>query len=93
MAHTKAKGSSKLGRESESKRLGVKKFAGEVVKVGMILVRQRGSKYFAGKGVGRGGDDTLFAKVVGTVSFLKKKIRRFDGSLKLKTVVNVINKQ
>ena len=90
MAHTKAKGSSKLGRESESKRLGIKKFAGENVKVGMILVRQPGSKYFAGKGVGRGGDDTLFAKIPGQVKFLKKKIRRFDGSLKLKTVVNII---
>ncbi|TSC92996.1 MAG: LSU ribosomal protein L27P [Candidatus Berkelbacteria bacterium Licking1014_7] len=90
MAHTKAKGSTKLGRDSQAKRLGVKKLGGQNVLAGMILVRQRGSKYYAGKNVGRGGDDTLFATAPGVVKYIYKKIRRFDGNLKKKTVVNII---
>jgi large subunit ribosomal protein L27 len=90
MAHTKAKGTSKLGRDSESKRLGVKVFGGQKVKPGMILIRQRGSKYYAGENVGRGKDDTLFAKTQGVVRYLKKKIKRFDNRFKKKTVVNVV---
>ena len=69
MAHKKGVGSSKNGRDSESKRLGVKKYGGEVVKAGMILVRQRGTKIHPGNGVGIGGDDTLFALVDGVVKF------------------------
>ena len=69
MAHKKAGGSSKNGRDSQSKRLGVKKFAGEIVKSGNILIRQRGTPIKPGDGVGRGKDDTLFALVDGVVSF------------------------
>ena len=69
MAHKKAGGSSRNGRDSESKRLGVKRFGGQEVTAGSILVRQRGTKFHAGDFVGRGGDDTLFAKKAGKVKF------------------------
>lgn len=69
MAHKKGQGSSRNGRESESKRLGVKRFAGEVVKAGSILVRQRGTRFYPGQNVGKGSDDTLYAKVAGRVAF------------------------
>jgi large subunit ribosomal protein L27 len=69
MAHKKGQGSSRNGRDSNSKRLGVKAFGGEVVTGGSILVRQRGTKFQPGTNVGRGKDDTLFAKVPGTVRF------------------------
>jgi large subunit ribosomal protein L27 len=73
MAHKKGVGSSKNGRESESKRLGVKIFGGQVAKAGNILVRQRGTKHHAGENVGIGRDHTLFALTDGTVVFRKKK--------------------
>ena len=69
MASKKGVGSSKNGRDSESKRLGVKRADGQVVSAGIILVRQRGTKFHPGTNVGKGGDDTLFAKVEGTVKF------------------------
>jgi large subunit ribosomal protein L27 len=69
MAHKKGKGSTKNGRDSESKRLGVKRFGGEVVRAGNILVRQRGTRFFAGANVGVGKDFTLFSKVDGVVKF------------------------
>ncbi|RPF80123.1 MAG: 50S ribosomal protein L27 [Rhodothermaceae bacterium TMED105] len=69
MAHKKGQGSTKNGRDSESKRLGVKKFGGETVRAGNILVRQRGTKFHPGLNVGIGGDDTLFALEDGTVTF------------------------
>jgi large subunit ribosomal protein L27 len=69
MAHKKAGGSTRNGRDSESKRLGLKKFGGQVVTPGSILVRQRGTEYRAGANVGMGRDHTLFAKVGGTVRF------------------------
>jgi len=69
MAHKKAAGSTKNGRDSQSKRLGVKKFGGEVVLAGNILVRQRGTKFHAGDNVGMGRDHTLFAKADGNVIF------------------------
>ncbi len=69
MAHKKGVGSSRNGRESHSKRLGIKRYGGERVHGGTILVRQRGAKYHPGLNVGRGGDDTLFAKVDGVVEF------------------------
>ena len=75
MAHKKGVGSSKNGRESQSKRLGVKKFGGEVVIAGNILVRQRGTKHHPGLNVGVGKDHTLFALTNGVVAFKKK----FDG--------------
>jgi len=69
MAHKKAGGSTRNGRDSESKRLGVKKFGGELVKPGNILVRQRGTKFHPGKNVGIGNDHTLFALIDGNVKF------------------------
>jgi large subunit ribosomal protein L27 len=72
MAHKKAGGSSRNGRDSESKRLGVKKFGGEKVIPGNIIIRQRGTKWHAGANVGMGKDHTLFAKQEGAVTFAKK---------------------
>jgi large subunit ribosomal protein L27 len=77
MAHKKGGGSSKNGRDSESKRLGVKAFSGQRVSAGSIIVRQRGTRIHPGAGVGRGGDDTLFALVDGVVSFQTSRGRRF----------------
>ncbi|MGE5371468.1 MAG: 50S ribosomal protein L27 [Solirubrobacterales bacterium] len=71
-AHKKGVGSSRNGRDSESKRLGVKRFDGQVVSAGSILVRQRGTKIHPGNNVGIGGDDTLFATVDGSVKFERK---------------------
>ncbi len=82
MAHKKAGGSTGLGRDSQSKRLGVKLFAGQIARTGNILVRQRGTKFHPGKNVSKGKDDTLFAKITGLISFRKLKKRKFDGSLK-----------
>lgn len=76
MAHKKAGGSSKNGRDSESKRLGVKKFGGEAVVPGNIILRQRGTKWHPGDNVGIGRDHTIFAKVEGHVSFRKGKLNR-----------------
>ena len=76
MAHKKAGGSTKNGRESQSKRLGVKKFGGERVLAGNILVRQRGTPFRAGDNVGIGTDHTLFAKVNGRVNFRKKGVEQ-----------------
>ena len=72
MAHKKAGGSSRNGRDSESKRLGVKRYAGQDVLAGNILVRQRGTKFHPGRNVGRGKDDTLFATADGKVEFSRK---------------------
>ena len=72
MAHKKAGGSTRNGRDSESKRLGVKLFGGQAVKAGNILVRQRGTKFHPGNGVGMGKDHTLFAKEEGVVKFQVK---------------------
>ena len=79
MAHKKAGGSSRTGRDSQSKRLGVQRFGGETGSSGSILVRQRGTKFHPGENVGCGKDHTLFAKVNGKVSFTKKgiKLRQF----------------
>lgn len=73
MAHKKGVGSSKNGRESESKRLGVKIYGGQIAKAGNILVRQRGTQHHAGENVGIGKDHTLFALIDGTVQFRKKR--------------------
>jgi large subunit ribosomal protein L27 len=77
MAHKKSGGSAKNGRDSISKRLGLKRHAGQQVKAGSILVRQRGTPFKAGMNVGRGKDDTLFAKVSGQVQFESKAKRKF----------------
>lgn len=76
MAHKKGAASSNNGRDSESKRLGVKRFGGQQVKAGEILIRQRGTKFHPGVNVGRGGDDTLFALKAGAVQFATKRNRR-----------------
>ncbi len=89
MAHKKAGGSTALGRDSQSKRLGLKLFGGQIAKVGNIIVRQRGTKWHAGKNVSQGSDDTLYAMVPGVVKFTSKKVKGFDGSLHLRKFVNV----
>jgi large subunit ribosomal protein L27 len=76
MAHKKGQGSTRNGRDSESKRLGVKKFGGEVVRAGNIIIRQRGTKYHPGQNVGLGKDYTIFATTDGTVSFRKGRNNR-----------------
>jgi large subunit ribosomal protein L27 len=76
MAHKKGAAASRNGRDSESKRLGVKAFGGESVRAGAIIVRQRGTKIHPGAGVRRGGDDTLFAIAPGTVRFHSSRGRR-----------------
>ena len=90
MAHTKAGGSTRLGRDSASQRLGVKKFGGELVKSGNILIRQRGSKWVAGKNTGVGKDDTIFAVCSGHVKFEKKGKMSFKGHKVEKTIINII---
>jgi large subunit ribosomal protein L27 len=76
MAHKKGEGSSKNGRESHSKRLGVKIYGGEIAQPGNIIIRQRGTRYYPGTGVDIGKDHTLFAKVSGTVIFQRKRGNR-----------------
>lgn len=81
MAHKKGQGSTRNGRDSNAQRLGVKRFGGELVSAGSIIVRQRGTKFHPGINVGIGGDDTLFAKATGHVQFNTKNNRK---------VVNII---
>ena len=81
MAHKKAGGSSRNGRDSESKRLGVKRYGGQVVSAGSIIVRQRGTQFHPGENVGLGKDHTLFAKIDGVVKFAIK------GPLRRRTVI------
>ncbi|MBV6476454.1 MAG: 50S ribosomal protein L27 [Rhodocyclales bacterium] len=76
MAHKKAGGSSRNGRDSQSKRLGVKRYGGMLINAGSIIVRQRGTQFHAGDNVGMGRDHTLFAKVTGTVEFTIKGAER-----------------
>ncbi len=81
MAHKKGVGSSRNGRDSQAKRLGVKRYAGQFVRAGNILVRQRGTKFHPGFNVGRGGDDTLYAKIDGIVRFERKDRTRMKVSV------------
>jgi large subunit ribosomal protein L27 len=90
MAHTKAIGSTKLGRDSIAKRLGIKLQDGQKVMVGQIIIRQRGTKYVPGTNVLRADDDTLFAGKNGTVKFSTKMRSHFDGSRRKATVVQVV---
>lgn len=92
MATKKAGGSTQYGRESQSKRLGIKIPGGAIAKIGSIIVRQRGTKYHAGTNTKRGGDDTIFATAAGIVSFLTRKVRKFDGNLRATTYVKVTPK-
>jgi large subunit ribosomal protein L27 len=89
MAHKKAAGSTKNGRDSISKRLGVKMYGGQSVVSGNIIIRQRGSKFHAGKNVQVGKDDTLYSVVDGHVNFTHKKTLAFNGNLVSRTYVNV----
>lgn len=89
MSKTKSAGSTKLGRDSKPKYLGVKKYAGEKVEPGMIIVRQRGTKVLPGKNVGLGKDHTLFALKKGVVSFRSTRKTRFSGTQRAAKVVEV----
>lgn len=89
MAHRKAGGSTQLGRDSISKRLGVKLFGGQKVLTGQIIIRQRGTKFRPGKNVKRAEDDTLFALKDGVVKFSSKKVRIFSGKLATRRFVSI----
>ncbi|HUY69616.1 MAG TPA: 50S ribosomal protein L27 [Candidatus Tyrphobacter sp.] len=90
MAHTKSGGSTKLGRESASKRLGLKRGDGENVAAGQIIVRQRGTRYLVGQNVKIGADDTIYAAKNGKVKYSSRLKTKFDGRKKRATVVNVV---
>lgn len=90
MAHRKAGGSTQLGRDSISKRLGVKIFGSEKANAGNIIIRQKGTKFHPGKNVGRGEDDTLYALTDGIVEFSKKKVIAFTGKIAKRRFVSVI---
>ncbi|PIR74437.1 MAG: 50S ribosomal protein L27 [Candidatus Magasanikbacteria bacterium CG10_big_fil_rev_8_21_14_0_10_47_10] len=89
MAHKKAGGSTRLGRDSQPQYLGTKVGDGQTVKAGMVLVRQRGTRIHPGKHVEKGKDDTLYAMIAGIVKFTQRKRMRFDGKLKPAKFVNI----
>lgn len=90
MSHKKAGGSTKNGRDSRAKRLGVKLFAGQLVRAGGVLVRQRGTKFFPGDNVGMGKDFTLFALKDGTVRFTERRVQKFDRRIYRDKLVHVV---
>ncbi len=90
MSTSKSTGASRLGRDSASQRLGIKISGGQTAKIGMIIVRQRGSKILAGKNVKVGSDDTIYAMKDGTVSFSTKTKKLFDGSQRQAKIVSII---
>ncbi|MDO8618223.1 MAG: 50S ribosomal protein L27 [Candidatus Uhrbacteria bacterium] len=90
MAHKKAGGSTSYGRDSQGQRLGIKRYAGEVVKPGNILVRQRGTVVRPGLNVKKGSDDTLFSTILGMVKFTNKRVKQFTGAFKMAKLVNVV---
>lgn len=92
MSKTKAGGSTKLGRDSESKRLGVKAYGGQSVSAGSIIVRQRGSKYIAGNNASYGNDYSIFALKDGLVKFEKRKKTDFTGKSRERTLVHIDTK-
>lgn len=89
MSTTKSTGATKLGRDSNPQYLGVKLFEGQKAKPGMVIIRQRGTKFLAGKNVKRGSDDTLYAMKEGIVKFSTKRKLKFDGSQRIAKVVTV----
>lgn len=89
MAHKKAGSSTQLGRDSRPKYLGVKVYGGQHIKKGGVIIRQRGTRFQAGKNVKRGGDDTLYSMIDGLVKFQKKMMRKFHGNLKKTRIVSV----
>jgi large subunit ribosomal protein L27 len=90
MAHVKSGGSTKLGRDSNPKRLGIKKFDGQVVRLGNVLIKQRGTKWHPGLNTKLGGDDTVYSLADGVVKFSNKRKRTFTGKTKRISVINVI---
>lgn len=92
MSTSKSTGGSKLGRDSAAQRLGIKISAGQIAKTGMIIVRQRGTRYLPGKNVKKGSDDTLYAAKQGVVNFTTKLKKLFDGSQRQVKVVSVQSK-
>jgi len=90
MATTKSAGTTKLGRDSRPKYLGVKLYGGQKAKSGAIIIRQRGTRFLPGKNVGRGNDDTLFALKEGTVEFSTKRKKNFNGATRVAKIVNVV---
>lgn len=89
MSTSKSTGASRLGRDSAAQRLGIKLYAGQTAKVGMIIVRQRGTKYLPGKNVKVGSDDTLYAIKPGVVRFSSKLKKLFDGRQREVKIVNI----
>ncbi len=90
MATTKSSGTTRLGRDSNPKYLGVKLFGGQKVNAGGVIIRQRGTKFIPGKNVRRGNDDTLYSSKEGIVEFQTKRKTKFDGNTKRVKVVNVL---
>jgi len=90
MSHKKAGGSTRLGRDSNAQRLGVKMHDGQTIKRGMIIIRQRGTRFHPGENVKKGKDDTLFSVADGKLKFSQHKRRRFDGNLKMAKFVSVV---
>jgi large subunit ribosomal protein L27 len=93
MAHKKAGGTTSLGRDSISKRLGVKIYGGQFAEAGNVIIRQRGTKYHMGKNMKKGADDTLYALVNGIVEFKTKKVREFTGKLVERIFVGIVPKE
>lgn len=89
MATKKAGGSTRLGRDSNPKYLGVKRYDGQVVYAGEVLIRQRGSKFLPGTNVKTGKDDTLYALADGTIKFSSKRVKDFTGKVNRRKVINV----
>lgn len=89
MSKTKATGTTKLGRDSKPKYLGVKLFGGEKVRPGMIIIKQRGTKFLPGRNVKRGSDDTLYAIKEGTIKFTTRSKKNFNNSKRIVKIVNV----
>lgn len=90
MAHRAGKASTKLGRDSKPKYLGIKLFDGQKVQAGSIIVRQRGTRYLPGTGVRRAKDDTLYSAIKGAIKFRTIKKTKFDGRKRIVKIVNVI---
>lgn len=90
MAHKKAAGSTRLGRDSQPKRLGIKIYGDQLAKAGQVIVRQRGLEYHPGVNVKRAGDDTLYAMVDGLVAFRQRMVKEFTGRLVHRRFVDVI---
>jgi len=90
VAHVKAGGTSRNNRDSQSKRRGVKRFGGQTIESGTIIVRQKGNKYFPGENVGQGKDFTLFALKKGVVKFTEKKLHKYDNRVYKDTIVHIV---